>query len=149
MTEKFEFRKIRPEEYELIEKMQQDEGFNKYFVPDNKMDLVLLNGNIIGVFYLSGSYTPELQIGILPEYRNKGYAVKLTEQIVGELFSEGISQVNLKIHKDNKASLNLAKKCGFHIDWENEELNPENKEDMYYTLYKRNHMVYGNKNRGR
>ena len=33
--------------------------------------------------------------------------------------------------------------------WENEELNPENKEDMYYTLYKRNYMVYGNKNRGR
>lgn len=139
--QKFEFRKITSEDTDILAEMIKDEGFQKYYIPNTKMDLVLLNGEVIGTFSVVGSYIPEIQLAILPEHRKKGYAIDLTHQLVEELFKQGYPEVNLKIHKDNKASLNLAKKCGFYINWDNEPFNEENKEDMYYTLYKRNYSL--------
>ena len=50
-----------------------------------------------------------------PEYRRKGYAVKLLNGVIGALKEKGSFKLCDNVRKRNDASLNTHKKCGFTI----------------------------------
>lgn len=123
----------------LLDMVKNDEGFNKFFKFDTKSNVVIDNGIIIGGYYISSfcGY-PEIQIGVLQEYRRKGYASKILDDLTQEQMDENTPVVYVIVNKKNLASLKLAKKCGYVIDYDNETMNRDDSDAQYYSLYKRN-----------
>lgn len=56
------------------------------------------------------------QIGVLPEYRDRGIGVSLLSHALGEWWRRGKGRVGLGVQSDNVPAISLYKKLGFHID---------------------------------
>lgn len=102
--------------------------------------LVVINKKVVG--FASVSYkrsVPNIQYGILKEYRRLGYGTLILDKLTDSLFDEGYSRVELLISPKNVASYELAKKVGYHLDdcgYGDIEFNLDNEERMYLTYYK-------------
>lgn len=112
-----------------ISRFSKDDGY-----------LVVINKQVVG--FASISYkrsVPNIQYGILKEYRRLGYGTLILDKLTDYLFDKGYSRVELLISPKNVASYELAKKLGYRLDdygYGEVEFNPDNEEKMYLTYYK-------------
>ncbi|WP_373898424.1 GNAT family N-acetyltransferase [Haloimpatiens sp. FM7315] len=60
-----------------------------------------------------------VNFGIIPEFRNRGYAKQLLNFIVNTLYNEGFTKSYIKVSCDNDRALSLYKKMNFLITKEN------------------------------
>lgn len=72
----------------------------------------LLAGEERGYGYLNDS-TPELAMGVLPEYRNRGIGTRLLALLIGSA-KQKYSSLSLSVREDNPA-VRLYKRYGFEI----------------------------------
>lgn len=123
---------------QLLDKIKDDDELLQFIGLYSKSSkVVLYEKMLIGFSYVSSGSWPEIQIAILKEFRNRGYGKALTDRLVRDCFEQNCMGVKLLIDKDNEISMKSAEACGFYRE-DNEELNPLNKEDKYYTYIKRN-----------
>ncbi len=54
-------------------------------------------------------------VGILPEYRGKGYGKQMLSLIVEKIMEEPYSEITLEVACNNENALTLYKKCGFEV----------------------------------
>lgn len=135
---------------DYIEYMKKDESLKTFYqYKDSKnVKVVMYSGNVIGlatVVLTSG--VPELQAAIFDKFQRQGLGTALFNKLTAMYFKENYPMVNLKINKFNEKAIGWVSKTGFIRDDTKEELNPDNKEDLYYTFYKINPNY--NKNLGR
>ena len=52
-------------------------------------------------------------MGVLPEYRRKGYGQAIVFEILNRAYIKGHTSSELVVLSDNEAAINLYKKCGF------------------------------------
>lgn len=80
--------------------------------------LAVLNNEIIGVgsVNLEGEDVSIFGLGVLPEYRGKGYGKELLHLIVERLLERGRTEITIEVDSDNANALMLYKKTGFHIE---------------------------------
>ena len=106
---------------EAIEKVERDfcrcikneflNGTNIYYVLEidgvwvSALRLYCLGNNF---YYLEALET-------MPQYRRKGYAVRLLTEVINDLKEKGSFKICDSVGKKNTASLNTHKKCGFKI----------------------------------
>ncbi len=90
----------------------------KYLFNNNRIDFICLekeSGDKIGVFgVVLNSDSVEVNYLLSPEAQHKGYANEAIKQLISyskEIWS--IDYITAEIHKDNKASISVAKKIGF------------------------------------
>ncbi len=84
-----------------IQKDLLDRPSSGYMVNDELVAWVLVHeDNSLGIMY------------VMEEHRGKGYAEALTYDLINKVRAQGILPY-IQILIDNKASVNLAKKCGF------------------------------------
>jgi len=94
----------------LIENSLQSETREQY--------LAVLNDEIIGL----GSVNPERDealifgLGIVPEYRGKGFGKELLHLIIERLWQMGKTQIMIDVNSENAQALELYKKSGFKIE---------------------------------
>ena len=69
-----------------------------------------------------------------PEHRKKGYAAALVFKAIEYLKKQGVGQIYTHIRKNNKISLTLHKKLGFHIAKDSATLLDGTVSQSYYTL---------------
>lgn len=83
-----------------------------------KQFLAALNDEIIGL----GSINQERNaatifgLGIVPEYRGKGYGKELLHLIIDRLWKTGKTEIMLDVNSENVPALELYKKAGFQIE---------------------------------
>jgi len=77
--------------------------------------------------------TRELDFCLLPEYRHKGYMKEAVLAVLEYLKEQNISYVWACVFKENKASQNVFKNCGFELSAEG-TIYAEN-EDKEYEAY--------------
>ncbi|HOP65910.1 MAG TPA: GNAT family N-acetyltransferase [Bacilli bacterium] len=139
---------IRQEHKPYVEKIIDDlaqlrkENDGKSFIEFSEKSTKLFahKGIIKGfcnVHFIGG--IPYLDVFVFKEYRGQGLGPLVTKKLKQQLFDQGYGAVGLIIHKDNKTALKSAEKSGFYMIPDNEEFNPENKEDIYYTYIARNY----------
>ncbi|MCM1042892.1 MAG: GNAT family N-acetyltransferase [Corallococcus sp.] len=90
-------------------------GTNCYYVWEkdgNWVSALRLNYIKDNFYYLEALETS-------PNFRKKGYATKLLSSVINELKSKGHFKICVCVGKNNTASLNTHKKCGFEIVNEN------------------------------
>jgi len=114
----------------LTELKQIESNLNKYFDKHiNKDDFIGIigeyNKNIVSAAYLiindfpanpkiiTGRAGTLINVYTFPEYRKKGFAAKLIEEIIKEAKIKGISRIDLKATEDG---YNLYKNIGFIDD---------------------------------
>ena len=89
----------------------------QYLTSPDRMDWIGLlaeNGRKIGVFGLVfDGDAAEVSYLLAPEAQHFGYAVEAVRELIRFAFSTGIRQVTAEIHRENSASLNLARRLGF------------------------------------
>lgn len=99
---------------EIIEK-NTNEAYYPYVIIET------INNEMIGFFDVKNIdwNIPKAEIGyfIDKNHTGKGIAKKALNEIVSHFFSNlKFSKFLLRIHHDNKASINVAEKCGFTIE---------------------------------
>lgn len=110
---------------------------NLSYLEEKNTKLVIHNNNVIGFASIKTvGMLAKLQYGILKEYRNKGYGTALLNKLIKNTYDHGCSRIELMIAPQNKASQNLAHKCGFYVDYDN-----YNEDAMYITYYKNNYSL--------
>lgn len=90
--------------------------------------LVKLNNNIIGYIYISAIKKDNIYLEYLikDEYRNKGYATILINEITNYIFeSYNIEEIRLNISKDNIKSQKVALNNGYILEDDEEYLYNE------------------------
>lgn len=80
--------------------------------------LAILQDKVIGV--VSTNYDGEdvsiFGLGIVPEYRGKGYGKELLCSVVDHLLQAGKAHITIEVNSDNTSAFMLYKKTGFYID---------------------------------
>ncbi len=75
-------------------------------------------------------------IGVLPDYRGKGYGKELLQQVVNALKeNSGIKNIHLEVVKDNLIAINLYKELGFEKTGELKNLFTKNNTLMDIEIY--------------
>jgi len=79
--------------------------------------LAVLNGDILGLCSINQEeYEVSIYgLGILPEYRRKGYGKELLHQIVDSLIQRGKTKITLMVNRENTPAIELYKQSGFQI----------------------------------
>jgi ribosomal protein S18 acetylase RimI-like enzyme len=74
-----------------------------------------VDGKIIGKVHLSieGDIGGIYGVGVLPEYRTKGYGREIITTAVEKLKEKGLKDIMLQVEAKNSNALNLYKSCGF------------------------------------
>lgn len=73
------------------------------------------NGTEIGygqIIYTKGQYTI-VNLGILEEYRGQGYGEKLVRQLIKFCHEKNITEVHIRVERDNYKAISLYNKIGF------------------------------------
>lgn len=80
--------------------------------------LAVLNDLIIGVgsANFEGEDVSIYGLGVLPEYRCKGYGKELLHLMVDSILQSGSTEITIEVHSENDNALALYKKTGFHIE---------------------------------
>lgn len=139
------YKGMNNEEYEIL-KSNVDEELNKYCAFTKDSVLALDDNNVVGYYGIGNLFgNPEISVGIFKEYRNKGYASQITKDLVNKLMTDDVRGISIKIDKNNKKSMELAKKNGFYIDWDYEEAMSER--DTDYIVMTMKNYNYGVKHR--
>lgn len=101
-----------------IEDMYYDESQSYYFEEGaiflKKGDEYIGYGQII----INGKVPTIVNVGILKEYRGRGYGKILMIHLLRILNDNGFNEVNLKVSSDNYIALNLYKSLGFTLEKE-------------------------------
>ncbi len=82
---------------------------------------------------------PYIEVFVFGEYRGQGLGPAVTIKIKNKLFEDGYDAVGILVHKNNIRAQESAKKSGFLMIDEDEELNKDNKNDLYYKFIARNY----------
>ena len=133
-----------------FERVRLDDNLFKIFFSDKEIkrflsseknaviEKIKYEGMTIGFCNIVYSYgIPEIQAAILEKYRGRGFASLILNTKTDELFKDGYAKTMLKINPKNKVSMKVAKSCGYHVDYDTEEFNPENQEKDY-IFYRNN-----------
>lgn len=98
-----------------IDDIYFDEVQNYYF--EEGAILVKRNDEYIGYGQIinTGSVPTIVNVGILEEYRGRGYGKKLILHLLKVLKSKGFEDVNLRVASDNYIALNLYNKLDFKL----------------------------------
>ena len=133
----FKYVKINSCDFDVQEKIKDDQELLRFINANSNETRVIFYKDVPIGFKCETSYfgVPEFQCALFKEFRGMGIANYLLEDFRDRKFKENYRAISLLIHKDNEASIKSARKNGFILDDTNEELNPVNKEDMYYTFY--------------
>ncbi|ODA39879.1 GNAT family N-acetyltransferase [Desulfosporosinus sp. BG] len=80
--------------------------------------LAVLNDEIVGMSSINQERDEALifGLGIVPEYRGKGYGKELLHLIIDRLWQTGKTELMLDVNSDNAHALELYKKSGFQIE---------------------------------
>ena len=126
---KINFKSYVPSFEKYINMVNTDSTINK-FVTFSKYDskLIFFEDTFIGCFktMIRDDDLPdkEIYIGILPEYRKKGISKYIINVLCNNIFEsdEACEYIHLSIDKNNEASIQMAKSCGFieNLELENE-----------------------------
>ena len=83
--------------------------------PGNRYYLAYLSGQTIGHIGVSkGKDETYIRgVGILPEWRRKGYGRQMLAQTLRLLLAEGVERFELDVATDNENALNIYTACGF------------------------------------
>ena len=102
----------------ISERLENSQNIDRVF----DSAFVVLDGDCpIGYLYISNSRGDEvfLEYALLKEYRGKGYASTLIDEVTDYLFEEfNIRSIRLDIDPSNKSSMNVAGACGYIEDEE-------------------------------
>ena len=79
--------------------------------------LAVLNDNIIGLcsINLEEDEVSIFGLGIVPEYRRRGYGKELLHLAVDSLMQRGKSKISLMVNHENSSAIELYKQSGFQI----------------------------------
>lgn len=114
-------REFYPQEEKNIGILSAERDFYQYL----NESFFPANGAVYAIWIERGTYVSALRLenyqdGLLlealethPDYRRRGYAVKLINATVAEMRNSGYSKIYSHIGKRNTASLNTHKACGF------------------------------------
>ncbi|MBC2724900.1 GNAT family N-acetyltransferase [Desulfosporosinus sp.] len=82
-----------------------------------KQYLAVLKDLIIGLgsANFAGEDVSIYGVGILPEFRFKGYGKELVHLIVDSVWQSGNSEITIEVHSENDNALTLYKKTGFYV----------------------------------
>lgn len=105
---------------------------NKYYVyeVDGAWVSALRLTKLDGFYYMEALETA-------PEYRQKGYAAKMIDEVISLLRGRGAVIIRSNVSKSNQPSLATHEKCGFRIERENgiNCLTGEQRDYVYGMIY--------------
>lgn len=80
--------------------------------------LAVLNDEIIGIgsANLEGEDVSIFGLGLVPEYRGKGFGKELLHLIIDNLLQRGRSDITIEVNSENANALGLYQKTGFYIE---------------------------------
>ena len=148
LSSEIEIIPIKPEHQQLIDEIvndlaelkKQNNGQSFIEFGDKNTKLFSHQGVIKGFCNIpSIQGHPYIDVYVLRQYRGQGLGPAVTIKLREMLFDMGHSVVGILVHKDNLRAIESAKKSGFVMSDENEELNKENKADTYYKFVARNY----------
>ncbi|WP_055668640.1 GNAT family N-acetyltransferase [Desnuesiella massiliensis] len=91
---------------------------NAFETESRKQYIIKLEDNIIGM--AGASFEEEeasiFGVGILPEYRGKGYSKILLNEIIKDIYMNHTKNITLEVNSSNNIAFNLYTKNGFTID---------------------------------
>lgn len=91
---------------------------NAFETESRKQYIIKLEENIIGM--AGASFEEEeasiFGVGILPEYRGKGYSKILLNEIIKDIYMNHTKNITLEVNSSNNIAFNLYTKNGFTID---------------------------------
>ena len=90
-------------------------GTNTYFVWENDGIWV----SALRLYYIKDNIYFLEALETAPDFRKKGYATQLLTAVINDLKTKGTFKICVCVGKNNIASLNTHKKCGFNIVSEN------------------------------
>lgn len=90
-------------------------GTNIYYVWENDGIWV----SALRLYYIKDNFYYLEALETAPDFRRKGYAAQLITAVINELKLNGHFKICSCVRKNNIASLNTHKKCGFNIVSEN------------------------------
>lgn len=115
---------IRPEESQVIEEMEKacfDHPWSKVSIEDDMMHdfsqfrALEIDGTKVGytnIWVIDGSMELN-RIAVLPEFRNKGYAKDLMDDLVNLCSEYELEKIILEVARDNQAAIKLYDKYDF------------------------------------
>ncbi len=85
--------------------------------PNREQYLAVLNNQMIGIgsVNLEGEDVSIFGLGLIPEYRGKGYGKELLSLIIDNLLQRGRADITIEVNSDNTNALRLYQISGFHI----------------------------------
>ena len=126
---KINFRPFSPNYEDYLNQINSDKSVSE-FVNFSKSDsrLIFYEDDFVGCFktMIRDDDLPdkEIYIGLTKKYRGKGISKYVISKLSNNIFESdnACEYIHLSIDKDNIASINMAKSCGFteNIDLENE-----------------------------
>lgn len=125
---------ICEEEHYYVEFLKEflEKEKNKYYVyeVDGAWVSALRLTRLDGFYYMETLETA-------PEYRKKGYAAKMIEEVITLLGQRGPVIIRSNVDKSNRASLVTHEKCGFRIERESgiNCLTGEQRDYVYGMIY--------------
>lgn len=90
-------------------------GANSYYVWENGGIWV----SALRLYYIKDNFYFLEALETSPNFRKKGYATQLLTAVINELKTKGTFKICVCVGKNNIASLNTYKKCGFKVVNEN------------------------------
>lgn len=97
------------EENILIPEEEEKSGFVICFAEADNRTIGKVN------LEMSGTVRGIYGLGVLPEYRGKGYGRGILARAIEKLQESGSEEVMLQVEAKNENALNLYKSCGFEI----------------------------------
>jgi ribosomal protein S18 acetylase RimI-like enzyme len=95
-----------------------DEEIEDYYITNFGVFLCKNDGQAIGygqVIYSNGEYTI-VNLGILKQYRQRGYGEMLIKYLIQLCYNNSIKHVYIKVERENVNAVSLYKKVGFKED---------------------------------
>lgn len=96
----------------------KDEEYEDYYINNFGVFICKKDGQAIGygqVIYSNGAYTI-VNLGILEQYRQRGYGEILLKYLIELCYHNSIKYVYIKVERENINALSLYKKIGFKED---------------------------------
>lgn len=108
-------RKTTPkQQVNLLNRFEKQSNSTIFVAEDNEKLIGYLIA--IGGTAKRTKHTAQLVIGILKEYQGMGTGTKLFNFVTQWAEQQSLSRLELTVVKDNKAGVELYKKCGFEIE---------------------------------
>ena len=121
IVEDSQFRLFMPELYEVVHDVEGMHRFLRSFdmyaqKGDGFLWGIWKNTFLIGfVAIMDMSYDPTIFYAIHLEYRNKGYAKEVVEEVVAYYRTISKTPLHTEVYSSNQASLAVLASCGFQI----------------------------------